>query len=184
MKVIIATAGAENAARWRVEILPDSAILRDGKPLFLPSLTAAPSFSAALAFRVGRLGKNIGRKFADRYFDALTLCVKMAPAADEVAFSAADLARFADSAIVVGDWVELEGFDAPTSSASVLSTRLAVERSLQRSLDLIADVTRYATIKMGDIVVVDPAEILPGLEIDDIVTGSLNNRQLLRFRIK
>lgn len=184
MKVIIATSGAENAARWRVEILPDSAILRDGKPLFLPSLTAAPTFSAGIAFRVGRLGKNISRKFACRYFDALTLSVKMTPSADEVAFHAADLARFADNAIVIGDWVELEGFDAETASATVLSSRLAVARSLERSLDLIADATRYATIKMGDIVIVDPTEILPGPEIDDIVTGALNNRQILRFRIK
>ena len=184
MKVIIATPDTQQERRWRVDILPDSAILRDGKPLFLPMTKAVPSLSASVAFRAGRLGKNIAPKFAPRYFDAFALCVRMSATADEDAFSAAELSRFADNSLVVGDWIDLEGFDTTTASADILSTRLPFGVMMRNALTLMAEVSRFATIKMGDIVATDPIPLSPQPQTESIVTGRVNNIQKLRFRIK
>ena len=48
------------------DIMPDSAIIKDSKPFFLPPLSDNWDYYICPAFRVSRLGKNIGVRFAPR----------------------------------------------------------------------------------------------------------------------
>ena len=185
MKVMIGTTvHTDNAPRWRVEIIPDSAILRDGKPLFVPITDAVPEFSAGIAFRASRLGKNIARKFASRYFDAMALCVKMNHTADEALFAAEDLRQFADNAVTLGEWVDLSTTNPASADVKVRERRFNAEASYTAALDLLSDASRHATIKMGDVVAVDLQRLEPQPQINDFVTGTINGNTALRFRIK
>lgn len=52
---------------------PDSAILKDGKPFFIPDFSNEVHYETELVVRINRLGKNISPRFASRYYDALTV---------------------------------------------------------------------------------------------------------------
>lgn len=52
---------------------PDSAILKDGKPFFIPDFSNEVHYETELVVRINRLGKNIAPRFAHRYYDALTV---------------------------------------------------------------------------------------------------------------
>ena len=45
---------------------PDSALLRENKPFFIPNFSNHIEYEAELVVRINRLGKNISEKFADR----------------------------------------------------------------------------------------------------------------------
>ena len=62
-----------------LDIIPDSAIIKDGKPFFVPDYAEGGIYYPAIAFRVNRLGKNIAPRFACRYYDAITLALRTVP---------------------------------------------------------------------------------------------------------
>ncbi|MGL5920438.1 MAG: fumarylacetoacetate hydrolase family protein, partial [Bacteroidales bacterium] len=52
---------------------PDSAILKDGKPFFIPDFSNQIEYETEIVIRIDRLGKNISEKFAPRYYNAVTV---------------------------------------------------------------------------------------------------------------
>ena len=48
---------------------PETALLKDGKPFFLPQFSDRIEYETELVFHISRLGKNIASKFAHRYYD-------------------------------------------------------------------------------------------------------------------
>ena len=54
---------------------PDSAILKGGKPFFIPDFAERFDYEAELVVRISKLGKNIAPRFAHRYYDAVTVGV-------------------------------------------------------------------------------------------------------------
>ena len=73
----------------------DSSMLVNRKPFFIPDWSEDVRVTPCVVLRVSRLGKNIGAKFAMRYYDAV------APAFN---IHAADI-------LAQGDWVKAWGFD-------------------------------------------------------------------------
>lgn len=63
---------------------PDSAILKDGKPFFIPDFSDEVHYETEVVVRICRLGKNIAPRFARRYYDAVTVGID---------FTARDLQR-------------------------------------------------------------------------------------------
>ena len=52
---------------------PDSAILKDGKPFFIPDFSKEIHYETELVVRINRLGKNIAPRFANRFYNAVTV---------------------------------------------------------------------------------------------------------------
>ena len=50
---------------------PDSSILKNNKPFFLPDFSKDVHYEVELVLKISRLGKNINEKFADRYFNGI-----------------------------------------------------------------------------------------------------------------
>ena len=63
---------------------PDTALLKDGKPFFLPDFSDEIHYETELVIKINRLGKNIAEKFAHRYYDDITIGID---------FTARDLQR-------------------------------------------------------------------------------------------
>ena len=53
----------------------DSALLKDGKPFFIPDFTKELHYETELVVKIDRLGKNIAERFAHRYYHELTVCI-------------------------------------------------------------------------------------------------------------
>ena len=51
----------------------DSALLKDGKPFFIPDFMGRIDYETEIVVRISRLGKGIPEKFAHRYYDAVTV---------------------------------------------------------------------------------------------------------------
>ena len=62
-----------NVALPEVYLMGDSSLLKDGKPFFVPDFATRFVAYPTVVARVCRLGKNIARKFASRYYDCFTV---------------------------------------------------------------------------------------------------------------
>lgn len=173
---------------------PDSSLLKNRKPFFLPDELGRVEAQAELVVRVNRLGKGIPARFAHRYYDAFTVGIN---------FVATDLLRRLraeglpweravgfDGAAVIGDWVEKDRLPAPDDLCFALEIngqRVQEGRTAEmfHHVDaLIANISRYTTLRTGDILFTGSPLPAAAVAIDDRVEGFLQETKVVQFNVK
>ena len=172
----------------------DSALMKDHKPFFIPDWCEQVDYEAELVVRICRLGKGIPERFAHRYYDAVTVGID---------FTARDLQRKArslgnpwtickgfDGSAVIGDWTEI----SKTKGMSDTHFRLDINgKTVQQgysgnmlySVDaLIAYLSRFFTLKTGDLLFTGTPVGVGPVSIDDHLEGYLEERKVLDFYCK
>lgn len=172
----------------------DSALLKDGKPFFIPDFTSQCEYETELVVRICRLGKNIAPRFAHRYYDAVTVGID---------FTARDLQRKLrsrgmpweiskgfDNSAVVGDfvpvdtWGDIQGLDFRLDIDGKTVQQGNTRDMLFPVDELIAYISRFFTLKMGDLIYTGtPAGVGP-VHIGEHLEGYLGDRKLLEFNVR
>lgn len=172
-----------------VDAIPDSAILRDGKPFFIPRWSEQWHYRPMPAFRVGRLGKNIARRFAMRYIDAITLSLRVYPTDCIDSLRGLDIPKGTltsfDGSVILGEWSALPS--DPSAPLTVAINGLTIEAAgiFDRLTSAIETLSKYFTLKMGDIIIPPmPASPEIPMKIDTATVGSIDNIEVLKFNIK
>ncbi len=158
--------------------IADSAMGRDVMPLFVPD--GAWHASLAVAYRIGRLGKNVRQKFAARYIDAVGPVLLLRPGSLDCPEEPKPWLAIFDSAVTTGRFAEFAGSPITLEAAG----RQAVVESHGMAIDAIVDISRYGTVKTGDLIVPRygwlDAELVPNAHI----VASLNGVELLNVKVK
>lgn len=175
-------------------IKPDSALLKDGKPFFIPDWMGQIDYEAELVVRICRLGKGIPERFAHRYYDAVTLGVDFTARDLQKKLRDArlswDLCKGFDGSAAIGEWVDVDKF----RDIQALHFHLDINGNtvqegcssdmLFRVDEIIAYISRFFTLKTGDLLYTGtPAGIGP-VHIDDHLTGYIEDRKVLDFNCK
>ena len=174
---------------------PDSALLRDGKPFFLPDFSTDMQYEAEVVVRICRLGKCIAPRFAHRYYDAATVGIDFTARDLQSRFRAQglpwELSKGFDNSAAVGRFVPLEQLGGDVQQ---LDFRLDIDGRevqlghtsdmLHRVDDLIAHVSRFMTLKMGDLLFTGtPAGVGP-VAVGQHLQGYLGEVKVLDFYIR
>lgn len=173
---------------------PDSALLRENKPFFIPDFSKQVEYEVELVVRINRLGKNISEKFASRYYEEVALGVD---------FTARDLqqrqralgapweiAKAFDNSAVISDFIPLSTLaNAEGISFSLSKNGVEVQRGNTRDMlfsvnQIIAYVSRFFTLKIGDLIYTGtPAGVGP-VVIGDYLEGFIEGNKMLNFFVK
>lgn len=162
----------------QVEYIPDSALLSGDKPFFIPDLPGPWRFRFYPAFRLNRLGKSIAAKFADRYYDALTIAAR--PITGNYPLS---LITGMDGAFITGRWI------TPPSSARTAAINGNAPAAIDPTATLVNEaieiVSRLMTLKMGDIIAPGYFDNeIPAPPSESRLSASVNDNEILNFKIK
>lgn len=184
MKVICALrspSAPESPASVPIEITPDSAIVKDGRPVFLPQIEGGWEFWIGVALRSSRLGKNVGARFAMRYVDAATLCLMPRP--KEGYAPADDLSHSFDGAAAIGRWLPLDAL-AGEFSCRAMDRDVEVIATAEGQLGpMLERVTRYTTLKMGDLLLPARTRLDVDLRPGSVFTATLCGQPCLNFKL-
>lgn len=179
--------GAAISEPIAVDIIPDSAIIKDRKPFFMPDFSSKWAYDLNIAVRVNRLGKNVGEKFASRYYDAITLCLRMIPVDMieklSVAGITSNLASSFDGAIILGDWQSIDSIQEQIK-ISIGNFETIVNTSDIKIDNSIKQLSKYFTFKIGDILIPAKLNHQSEFKIDDIIVGKINDIECINFKIK
>ena len=166
-------------------IIPDSAIIREGKPFFIPRFSQNWKYQATIAFRVTRLGKNIAAKFAYRYIDALALAVRTIPIDLEASATQSAITTAFDGAFIIGQWIELNNFESNNNiSIEFDNQAFSLDISQLAIEETIALLSKYITLKIGDIIAPAIIPISENITINTIIDGNLNNTPNIKLKFK
>lgn len=175
---------------------PDTALLRNNNPFYVPDFSRDVHYETELVVRICRVGRAIEERFAPRYYKEVGLGID---------FTARDLQR---RCIAEGlPWEVCKGFDysaavspefLPLSELGGDIQNLRFEMSLNGELRqqgdtarmifgvdrLIAHISRFITLKMGDLLFTGTPVGVGPVSPGDHLQASLEGRSLLDFDIK
>ena len=140
---------------------PDSAILKDGKPFFIPDFSNEIHYETELVVRINRLGENIAPRFANRYYDAVTVGIDFTARDLQRKFREQgnpwELCKGFDSSAAIGDFVPVDRYkDIRHLNFNLLIDGKEVQKGCTADMlfkvdDIIAYVSQFVTLKIGDL---------------------------------
>lgn len=172
----------------------DSALLKDGKPFFIPDFMGRIDYETEVVVRICRLGKGIPERFAHRYYDALTVGIDFTARDMQQRLRGAghpwEICKGFDGSAVIGEWVEKEKFrDIQALNFHLDINNRTVQQGytgdmLFRIDSIIAYISRFFTLKTGDLLFTGTPKGVGPVNIDDHLTGYLEDRKVLEFNCK
>ena len=177
-----------------VFLKPDTSLVLKNQPFFIPPFSDDVHYEVEVLVRINRIGKHIQQKFAHKYYDEIGLGIDFTARDIQAKLKAKGLpwekAKAFDGAAVVGDWVnksELPHIDELQFEMTKNGTVVQQSSSalmLWKVDELIAYVSQFFTLKIGDIIFTGtPAGVGPVAE-NDVLEGSLEGRQLFSIKVK
>lgn len=190
----IAELNNERPAEPVIFIKPDTALLRDNEPFYLPSFSTDVHYEIEVVLKINKMGKNISPKFAHKYYEEIGLGID---------FTARDLqTKLKEKGL---PWEKAKGFNgsAPISSF-VPKSQFADLKNLNFSLqingetrqngntslmlwdfdEIIAEISTYFTLKTGDLIFTGTPVGVGAVAIGDRLIGFLEGQELINFEIK
>lgn len=175
---------------------PDTALLRNNDPFYIPAFSQEVHYECELVVRIDRVGKGIAERFAHRYYHEVGLGID---------FTARDLQReaiaaglpwerckaFDRSAVISPEFVSLQELGGNVQN---LHFTLDVDGERRQTGDtsrmlftvdrIVASVSQYMTLRMGDLIYTGtPAGVGP-VKPGENLRAALEGRQLLNFDIR
>ena len=173
---------------------PESAQLKDGKPFFIPDFSKEVHYETEIVLKINRLGKCIEERFAHRYYDEITVGID---------FTARDIQRDLkqqglpwevskafDNSAAIGRFISKNEFQ----DIQNINFHLDIDSKIVQkgntsdmiySIDkIVAHVSQYFTLKIGDLIFTGTPEGVGPVQVDNHLTGYIENHRLLEFNVK
>ena len=173
---------------------PDTCLLRNNQPFFYPNFSNDINCELEVVIKICRVGRNIAEKFAHRYYNEIGLGIN---------FSAQDIQQQCKQKGL--PWEMSEAFDGTAPISKFVSktsfinpygidfwlehndeiTQKGNTSKMDYNFDkLIAYISKYTTLKIGDLIYTGAPSNAISITIGDRLKGFLNGELLLDFYVR
>jgi len=185
---------SKNPSEPVVFMKPDTALLKNNKPFFIPDFTTELHYETELIVKFNRLGKNIDSKFSNRYYAEIGLGVD---------FTARDLQRKLkaegkpweickgfDNSAAIGNFLPVAEFENDQNIIFRLDLNgKTVQNGNSSEMifninELVSYVSRFFTIKIGDLLFTGTPAGVGKVTIGDRLEGYIFDKKMFDFYIK
>lgn len=177
-----------------VFLKPDSALLKNNKPFFIPKFAPLIHYEAEVVLRICKVGRSVSEKFAHRYYDELTLGVDMTARDLQSKQSSAgmpwEISKAFDGSAPLGTFITREELgDMNNLSFSLAINDTVVQEGNTSDLiftfdSIISYVSRFFTLKTGDLIFTGTPSGVGQVFSNDRLEGFLAGRRVFDFRVK
>ena len=177
-----------------VFLKPDTAILLKKQPFFIPDFSDDVHHEVEILVKIKKVGKHIDRKFAHKYYDEIGLGID---------FTARDLqsklkekglpwekAKAFDGAAVIGKWMPKTKFENVDNISFRLEKNGEVVQDGNTSLmlwkidELIEYVSKYFTLKIGDVIFTGTPAGVGRVIANDKLKGFIEGEEMFSITVK
>ncbi len=178
-----------------VFLKPDTAILLKKQAFFIPDFSKDVHYEVEVLVKINRVGKYIEEQYAHKYYNEIGLGID---------FTARDLqqklkdkglpwekAKGFDGSAVIGEkWINKNSFNSLNNiNFSLLKNNETVQSGNTSAMlwkidELISYVSQFFTLKIGDIIFTGTPEGVGKVEVNDVLTGFIEEKQLFSIQVK
>ena len=172
---------------------PDTAVLKKGSDFYIPEFSEDIHYELEVVLKISKGGKYIQEEKAGNYFEEIALGID---------FTARDLqsklkekglpwelAKGFDGSAVISDFYKKEDYDLKNLQFSLLKNKEEVQNGntslmLFSPEKIIAFVSKYFTLKTGDLIFTGTPQGVGKVEENDILQAFLEDEKVLDLRIQ
>ena len=173
---------------------PDSALLLKNRPFYIPNFSENVHFEVELVVKIYKIGKNISKKFAPRYYKEIGLGIDFTARDVQDQLKAKGLPwekakAFDHSAVLSKTFIPIEKLEKEN-----INFRLEIngeDRQTGNSSNMLFDfdeiiehVSKYMTLKIGDLIYTGTPEGVGPVKIGDRLKGYIEDELMFDFVIK
>lgn len=203
MKIIcIGRNYAEHAKEMKSEVptepvffmKPDTALLKDNEPFYFPDFTNDLHHEIEVVLKISKVGKHIAEAFAHKYYEELSVGIDFTARDLQAQCKAKGLpwekAKSFDGSAPIGKFVKKSELGDLQNLHFDLSINNEPRQKgntndLLFSFDkVIAYVSQFVTLKVGDLIYTGTPEGVGPVAIGDKLKGTLNGVELFCFEVK
>ena len=203
MKIIcIGRNYAEHAKEMKSEVptepvffmKPDTALLKDNEPFYFPDFTNDLHHEIEVVLKISKVGKHIAEAFAHKYYEELSLGIDFTARDLQAQCKAKGLpwekAKSFDGSAPIGKFVkkselgDLQNLHFDLSINNELRQKGNTNDLLFSFDKVIAYVSQFVTLKVGDLIFTGTPEGVGTVAIGDKLKLTLNSFDLFFFDVK
>lgn len=177
-----------------VFLKPDTSILLKKQPFFVPDFSNDVHHEVEVLVKINRVGKYIDSKFAHKYYNEIGLGIDFTARDLQRELKAKGLpwekAKAFDGAAVVGKWLPKEALgDVNAINFSLLKNEIIVQQGNTSNMlwnidELIAYISKYFTLKIGDIIFTGTPAGVGRVIANDKLKGFIEDKEMFSITVK
>jgi len=173
---------------------PDSAVILKNNPFIIPTFSSDIHYEVEVLVKINKIGKHISREFASDYYEEVGLGID---------FTARDLqsklkekglpwerAKGFDGSAMVGQFVnkqtlgDLENLEFSLQKNEEIVQKGNTADMLWKIDELIEYISKYFTLKIGDIIFTGTPSGVGPVSHGDQLVGFVNNQEFFSVKVK
>jgi len=173
---------------------PESSLIIKNKPFFIPDWSTKMDYETELVYKIGKVGKYIDEKFALSYISEVTLGIDFTERDLQGELKSKglpwELSKSFDGSAVIGHFLD----PATLKNGKDIEFRMekngtTVQHAHSSKMifsmaKIISYVSRYFTLKTGDLIFSGTPEGVGSVSIGDRLTGFIEDKEMFSFNIK
>jgi len=177
-----------------VFLKPDTAILLKKQPFFIPEFSSDVHHEVEVLVKINRVGKYIDKKFAHKYYSEIGLGIDFTARDLQAQLKTKGLpwekAKAFDGAAVIGNWLpktefrDLNNLDFSLKKNDELVQKGNTSLMLWKIDEIIEYVSKYFTLKIGDIIFTGTPAGVGKVVANDKLKGYIEDKQLFSIKVK
>ena len=177
-----------------VFIKPDTAILLKKQPFFIPDFSDDVHHEVEVLVKINRVGKHIDKKFAHKYYEEISLGIDFTARDIQQKLKEKGLpwekAKSFDGAAVIGEWMDKsEISDVDNLNFSLQKNEITVQKGntshmLYKIDEIIEYVSKYFTLKIGDIIFTGTPAGVGKVVANDELKGYIEDKEMFSIKVK
>ncbi len=173
---------------------PDTAIVRERMPFFLPDFSKQMNYETEIVLKVAKNGKAIEERFAKKYYNEITVGID---------FTARDLqnelkskglpweiSKAFDGSAVVGKFIPKEKFDDIYNINFYLQNHgTVIQKGNTKDVifsfeKIISYISQFFLLREGDLIFTGTPYGVGNVKIGDVLEGFIEDKKLFTCRVK
>ncbi|RMA58489.1 fumarylacetoacetate hydrolase family protein [Ulvibacter antarcticus] len=173
---------------------PDTAILLKKQPFFIPEFSNDVHHEVEILVKINKIGKHIDRKFAHKYYDEIGLGIDFTARDLQMELKSKGLpwekAKSFDGAAVVGNFLPKSAFENIDAIDFSLKKNDEIVQKGNTGLmlwkidALIEYISKYFTLKIGDIIFTGTPSGVAKVNPNDVLKGYIEEKEMFSVKIK
>lgn len=184
----------ERPAEPVVFLKPDTALLQKQYPFIIPEFSKSVHYEIEVLVKINKVGKYIDAKFAHKYYDEISVGIDFTARDVQDALKAKGLpwekAKAFDGSAIVGEFVPKTDYTSVDDINFELHKNGEVVQKgntahmIWKINELIAEVSKYFTLRTGDVLYTGTPEGVGTVAEGDVLEGYLEGKQLFKVQVK
>ena len=175
-------------------IKPDSSLILKNNPFLIPDFAQNIHYEIEFIVKISKVGKYIQSKYSYKYYDQIGIGIDFTARTLQKELQSKGLpwekAKAFDGSCFVGNWIDKNEFLDLGDINFSLKKNGKIRQSSNTSKmiwkidDLISYISKYFTLKIGDIIFTGTPSGVGIVEKNDLLEGFIENKKIFKLEVK